>query len=379
MQVRLGLVTALSLPLLFVCPARAQSTDADVSAADAAYNARQYAAAIPLYQKVVASSLPDDVRAHAQLRLGYSFFGTRDTKQARVEWLRVADGFPIQSATAAEALVRAGNIAISENDYDGAFDAYKRVNDDIASDPDAAPFAAEAVCRLGKVYLHRAEAAKAAGPADEIASIGWERAAADFELSRQAFERVTKEFTGVGGWAAESSFQLVALKYEWAFNDRVTTFDDVIAAADKFLNDGYPDDALRCPKVHLIKAEAMVQQCKFEKAIPELLIIRDKYPTTAEEALGTSRYFLARCYEETGSLAKAEKEYLTLLEGKEKSFDAKSDHAAAEWGLAKIRKKQGRLPEATAMYVRLKGDHPDSQWSRFADEDLAEMTKAAPR
>jgi hypothetical protein len=62
-----------------VAPLRAQQPDR----ADAAYAAKQYAEAIPLYAAITRSGASEAVRARAQLRIGYCWYKLHDEQKAR--------------------------------------------------------------------------------------------------------------------------------------------------------------------------------------------------------------------------------------------------------------------------------------------------------
>jgi len=100
MRVARLLLAFLPLSLFLGCCAFAQDADPAVTAADTAYDAKQYEVALPLYRTVVSSDLPDDVRARAQYRVSNCHHALKDRGQAGTDWFLIKKLFTRQVAYA---------------------------------------------------------------------------------------------------------------------------------------------------------------------------------------------------------------------------------------------------------------------------------------
>ncbi|HEY3413213.1 MAG TPA: tetratricopeptide repeat protein [Armatimonadota bacterium] len=380
MQSRLGRFAALSLPLLFVCPVRAQSVDPTVVAADTAYTAKRYAEAIPLYQQVVASKLPDGVRARAQFQIGWSYYNLDNRKQAQAEWVAAADKFPTQASYACNSLLRAGNSAVGAKDYTSAATYYQRAADTYTTAAEAREFAIQARCWLGNVHLRMAEQTKLRESRTALATGSvttgeeiWKQAAPDFHAAEDAYSRVLKDFPEAGILRAEAEMLLVSLKLEYAIYGQGNSFEDVIAAAGAFLSK-WPDDSTRCPTVLMMRAESCFCMRRYDASIADITTIQTTYAATAKESLGTSQFYMARCYEDMHDWARALAEYTNYLELAVPSFNERLLHSQAQFFTGHCLRGLGKTADAAAAYQKVIDDYADCPIARSAAiyrDDLA--------
>jgi len=385
MRVTTGLLPALFLPLLFVCPVWAQATDSRVIAADDAYAAKQYKEAISLYRKVVDSDLPGNTRARALWKIAYCQYNLGDKESARASWINVADRFPEAAKYACEGLLRAGNLASAAHDLTGAIDAYGRACSDAYCQVEGAkPLAVQAMCWLGNSHVKAwtqtrvkvAEESLSGGITPDSSSV-WEAALPSYRSAVDAFQRIVELFP-TSELAQEASMQLIALRYDCSIYEQGSKFEDVVADADKFL-DEYPGARRQLAVVWQVRGEALYALGQYDSALVNFRTVQDTYGDVAGQALGTSQYFLARCFERKGDYEQAITEFERFLNDAKPSFDQPNERAAAELAIGAMLRAQKKWDGALEALKRISTEFPGTCWEqrsvRMQQSIAREMTK----
>lgn len=374
MRVRLGLVTALSLPFLFVCPVLAQTTSPTLASADAAYDSKHFAEAIPLYQSVISSGLAEDVRARAASRVGYAYRNLDDKKAARAAWERTATLFVGQPRYAGDALLRAGNLASADGDIDGAAQLYERAVTNYISNPEVEDTIVQAAAHLGYMRLRQFERSKVGieDPAGQALMPGKHAAAL------AAFRQVIGAFPKQKEWVRDAEMNALELMQQGALYGYGGDYTDVAAGCDRFLKT-YGPDPKRTPVVMLIRAEALHQGGPQDDAIAAIETLRNAWPNTSPEILGTSQRLLANCYADKGDFERALVEYRTFLDGRMASYIPKVDRPYAQYEIGRCLHILGRNAEAISALNKVKEDYPASLYAELAGYQMAGIAKETPK
>lgn len=383
MYLRMVLVPIVCVTILSTCPVVAQEIDQVITSADAAFAARLYADAIPLFQQVVSSIAAPAARARAQFQIGWSHYFLDDRRQAQREWVRLADLFPNQPAYACEALLRAGNSATGGRDLTAAASYYKRAADTYTNMPEARQFAVQARCWLGNVHIRMAEDIKRlaseearAMPTVVTGEVIWQQAAPDFRAAEEAYTRVIQDFPEAGRLVTEAEMLLISLKLESALYNQGKTYKDVLEAADQFL-EKWPDDTVRRPTVLMMRAEACFYLKQYDDALSDLDTIETQYKDTSQESLGTARFYTARCYEAKREFGRAVAEYQNFLDDEASAFNQRLLQSQARFFIGRCLEWSGMPTEALAAYAAVMRNYPDCPVSDSAKvylDDLAHRT-----
>ena len=368
MRFRLCLLTALSVLLLFALSSRAQAVDPAVAPAEAAFAAKRYTDAIPLYRRVVASTLPASVRANAQWRIGDAYLQSQNLPAARAAWLALADRFPGQPGISCKALLRVANLALEQNDYIGAQFMYNRAVYSYGNAPDAAEFAVEALSRLGSTYLHMAEQEKKKGVRKTGNDISDSSAAA-----RRAFERVVLLFPKENDWVANAKLQLMALKMESSLYGRAR-YSAAEVLANEFLAE-YPNDAKRAPTVRYLKAKSLYQQNRLDEAISEIRLLQKDFPDGGQPYV-SSQFLLGECYGGMRDYDNAIAAYRKFLTTVAAGFSGWQERPLAQLSIGLCLIGLGRKDEGIDELLKVRAQYGNSYVADMADSD-AEAWKAS--
>ncbi len=137
--------------------------------------------------------------------------------------------------------------------------------------------------------------------------------------------------------------------------------DKAMAALDAFIDAGY-DDAQLASKAHLYKAATYEKQAKWDEALKEYKIIRDKYFNTP---LGISvPIYIGRCYARMGDNAKADSAYreaVMFYEQMEKANRGKQDGFIAADLMVQTYLETGKLEAAGSAVEALLKNYPSQQ------------------
>jgi tetratricopeptide (TPR) repeat protein len=378
MHARHGFAAATCGTLLLATSLSAQVSDPSPEAADAAYSSKQYADAIPLYRRIVESGLPQEIRARAQLRIGYATYLLKDRDGARVEWLRVADQFPQEVAYAAEGLLRSSNLAMSAGDYGAALIALTRADDAYVSSAQAAQFAPEILIRMGEVHVHAAEVAKANAARDNDVEATGNTIAAEFAAARRAYEKLQALFPDVANWSNEAAMQLVALDYERALSMGGKTMPDVVDAAGGALA-RLQTDAVRCPTVLLIRAEALTELGRIDEALEVLGEIQSRFTTSAGQAAGFSQFLAAYCAMRKHDYGEAITGFTQFVQQGKPCFNRIVYEPQALYLIALCQREIGKAAEAEQTLSKVVESYPESYAAQLAGEAITRWHEGSPR
>jgi tetratricopeptide (TPR) repeat protein len=323
-------------------------------AADSLFQAKDYDRAIRAYEQVLADrSLPSDIRASAQVRIARSQLFKGDSAEARKAYLVLAETFPDQPGLCSESLLHAGSLAAQAKDYESAIAHYTQAVERYAKSTEYARLrAAEAQTRLGSVYLAR--------------RVGGKR---EIGKAVAAFEKVEKIFPDQKEWVAEAKMQLVALKLEYAINDKAE-YAAAARLADTFIQ-AYPQDTKRLPTVRLVKAEALFHDGHYPEALKEANAVKDTYPDSGQPA-GTAQFLAAQCLERQRDYPAAIAAYRAFLAAPE-SFSAWEERPGALYFIAMCLRAQGDLGAAAKAVAELQEQYPDSYFAEAATKDVPEL------
>lgn len=348
MRYTFAMVVGITALCCAVPPSLAQAPPADASSqAEALYKAKDYDKAIAAYQAILTSSAAAPVRAKAQLGVGQSLFRKKDYAAAKLAYLRTADQFPDQPEQACEALFRAANLISMEKDVDATIAAYSRAAKAHGGVAAARTFAAQAQVRVGQCYLVR-------------------RVEGKRQLSKAvaAYQAAIDNFPEQSDTVSEAKLQLVALKLEYAINNKAT-FAEAQKDAETYLATNPTPN--RTATARIVRAEALFHQAKYDDAIAEIGVIQSKYADAAKPS-GTSQFLLAKCYDGKGDYERAIKEYGTFLSAISDSFSAWEERPGAQFGIGTCLRALGRADEAAAAFAKLKTDYPNSYFVKLVGE-----------
>jgi TolA-binding protein len=318
------------------------SFQATLDTAIARYDSKQYDEALPQLQQLADSKAPDALRARALAYVAFCQVGKGDRVSAKSTYETILNRFPADQH-ACRALLGLGNLAGLEKDYPNALLSYERAANDFAHSTGARAWAAEAQCRVGSCRLGYHDPA-----------FGGKR---DLAKALEAFQRVVDRYPDQSDWVAEARMQLVALEMEYALNHRVL-FSEAQKSADAFLTT-YPTDTKRIPTVHMIRAEALFHQDKFDDAITEIRLIQSQYSDSGQPA-GTSQFLLGQCYDRKGDYERAIAEYRKFVDAVKVSFSAWEERPGALYGIFTCERILGHRTGALAVVEELKRDYPKS-------------------
>lgn len=323
-------------------------------AADSLFQAKDYDRAIPAYERVLADkSLPSNIRASAQVRIARSHLFKGNPAEARKAYLALAETFTDQPGLCSESLLHAGSLSAQAKDYDSAIAHYTQAVERYANSTDYARLrAAEAQTRLGSVYLSRRVSGKR-----------------ELDKAVAAFEQVEKVFPDQKEWVAEAKMQLVALKLEYAINDKAE-YAAAARLADSFIQ-AYPEDTKRLPTVRLVKAEALFHDGHYSEALKEANAVRATYPDSGQPA-GTAQFLAAQCLERQRDYPAAIAGYRAFLAAPV-SFSAWEERPGALYFIAMCYRAQGDLGSAVKANTELRTQYPDSYFAKAAADDVPEL------
>jgi tetratricopeptide (TPR) repeat protein len=337
--------------------------------ADAAYQAKRYADAVPLYQSAVTSTLPNPDRARALSRLGYCFYHLGDKPQAQASWASISDKFPNEALYVCDGLLRAANLSAAAAATDEAITRYAQASTaNYLTADETSALAYEALFRVGNLYVRRAElakanAAKAARAAGKVplASQVWDTAADDFGLARQAYETLVQD-SPASAFAVDGYVALVALDYEYAMYDRGRNFEDVVAAANGF-GERFPVATAIPAVLRLVRAEALHNLGKHGAALADLDVILKMSPKDAGQAYGSAQFLQARCHERMGQFDQAIAGFRKFLTDGEDSFLPEDDSATARRSIGCMLQLQGDPAGAEAAFQEVVQLYPETIWA----------------